>query len=114
MKKPYITIKYAQTLDGKIAAKDGSSKWISGPKSRKFAHRLRAEHDAILVGVQTVLKDNPSLTVRLAKGKNLARIIIDGKLRVDPACKIVKTAKGIKTIVVTTNSAPLGKCPQAN
>jgi len=106
VKRPYITLKFAQTLDGRIAAGDGSSKWISGPESRKFTHKLRAENDGILVGVRTILADNPSLTVRLVRGKNPARIIIDGKLRTPLTARIVKDTKAAKTIIVTTPSSP--------
>lgn len=102
MKGPYITLKFAATLDGKIAASDGSSRWISGPKSRKFVHRLRAGHDAVLVGIGTVLADNPLLTTHGIKGKNPARIVIDGELRTPFNSKIVKTARNIRTIIVTT------------
>ena len=69
MKRPYITLKFAQTLDGKIAARDGSSQWISAPPALKFTHGLRARNRAILIGVGTVLRDNPSLTTRLVKGR---------------------------------------------
>ncbi len=109
MKRPYITLKFAQTLDGRIAARDGSSKWISGPKSRKFAHKLRAENDAILIGARTVLKDDPSLTVRLVKGKNPARIIIDGRLRTPLTARIVRNTSVARTIIVTTPSSPVRK-----
>ena len=109
MAGPYITIKFAQTLDGRIAARNGSSKWISAAKSRKFAHRLRAENDAILIGAKTVLKDNPSLTTRLVKGKNPTRIIIDGRLRIPLNARVVKKTKNIKTIIVTTSKAAKGK-----
>lgn len=102
MKKPYITIKFAETLDGKIAALDGSSKWISSPLARKFSHKLRRENDAIMVGAKTIIKDNPSLTTRFVRGKNPIRIVIDGKLRIAPTSNIIKSAKKIKTIIVTT------------
>ena len=102
MKKPYVTLKFAETLDGKIAASDGSSKWISGPAALKFAHKLRSQNDAILVGIGTVLKDNPSLTTRLVKGKNPARIIIDKKLRMPLGSRIAKEAGKVRTIIVTT------------
>lgn len=62
--RPYITLKFAQSLDGSLATKDYHSKWISSEESRKYAHRLRAEASAVLVGINTVLRDNPSLTVR--------------------------------------------------
>lgn len=112
MKTPYITLKFAQTLDGRIAAKDGSSKWISSFPARKFVHKLRAKSDAVLVGIGTILKDNPSLTTRLVKGKNPTRIVIDGKLRTPPSANVVKTAKKIKTIIVTTRKASQGKIKQ--
>lgn len=109
MKRPYITLKFAQTLDGRIAARDGSSRWISGRKARRFAHTLRAAHDAVLVGANTVLRDNPSLTTRLVKGKNPVRIIIDGRLRIRLDSSVVKNTKKARTIVVTTLKAPKGK-----
>jgi len=102
MKKPYITIKFAETLDGKIAALDGSSKWISSSLTRKFSHKLRRENDAIMVGAKTIIKDNPSLTTRFVRGKNPIRIVVDGKLNISPTSDIVKYAKKIKTIIITT------------
>ena len=80
---PYIILKYAQSLDGRIATKSGSSKWISSPESLKFAHGLRAQCDDILVGDATANKDNPQLTVRHVNGKNPVRIILtsSGKLK---------------------------------
>ncbi|NQU95088.1 MAG: bifunctional diaminohydroxyphosphoribosylaminopyrimidine deaminase/5-amino-6-(5-phosphoribosylamino)uracil reductase RibD [Candidatus Omnitrophica bacterium] len=112
MKRPYITLKFAQTLDGRIAARDGSSKWISGPGSLKLTHKLRARNDAILIGVGTVLQDNPSLTVRLAKGKNPTRIIIDPKLRTPYTSRVIKNTKIAKTIIVTARKAPKVKVAQ--
>ncbi|WP_236634721.1 bifunctional diaminohydroxyphosphoribosylaminopyrimidine deaminase/5-amino-6-(5-phosphoribosylamino)uracil reductase RibD [Alteribacter lacisalsi] len=79
---PYVTLKTASSLDGKIATHKGESKWITGEKAREDVHRLRHTHDAILVGVNTVIADNPSLTVRLpGGGKNPVRIILDNHLR---------------------------------
>lgn len=82
---PLVTVKFAQSLDGRIATKTGSAKWISSPESRKFAHKLRAEHDAIAVGANTANIDNPQLTVRSVKGRNPMRVVItrSGKLRAD-------------------------------
>ena len=77
---PYVTIKAAQTLDGKIADTKYNSKWISSLSSRKFVHVMRSVYDAVLVGGNTVKYDNPSLTVRLANGRNPYRVVIDGKL----------------------------------
>ncbi len=109
MKKPYITLKFAQTLDGKIAAKDGSSRWISNPASRKFAHKLRTSNDAVLIGAGTVINDDPLLSARLVKGKNPIRVVIDGNLRIPTSSKIVKTAKQIKTLIVTSPASPRRK-----
>src|SRR4030067_3610072 len=92
MKKsiPQVTLKFAQTLDGRIATVTGDSKWISSPESRRFTHKLRSQHDAVLVGVNTVLKDNPRLDVRLVKGKNPFMIIVDSKLRTPLSANILK------------------------
>ncbi|MBN1354274.1 MAG: RibD family protein [Candidatus Omnitrophica bacterium] len=109
MKKSYITLKFAQTLDGKIAAIDGSSRWISGPKSLEFSHKLRRDSDGILVGIGTVLRDNPSLTTRFIKGRNPVRIVVDSKLRLPATANVVKSIKEAMTIVFTTNGAPKGK-----
>ena len=71
--RPFVALKYAMTLDGKIATVSGDSKWITGVKARTYAHRLRSWYDAILVGRETVAQDDPSLTVRLVEGKNPLR-----------------------------------------
>jgi endonuclease-3 len=103
-KKPFVTIKFAQSLDGKIATNSGDSKWISNEKALKFTHELRANNDAILVGINTVLTDNPTLNTRLVKGKSPIRIILDSSLKTPLNSTIVKTAKDIKTIIFTTTS----------
>lgn len=107
MKKPFITLKFAQTLDARIAGRDSSSKWISSPASRKFTHKLRAKSDGILVGARTVLADDPSLTARLVKGKNPSRIVLDGRLHIPLTARVVK--KGTGTIVFTSFRAPKRK-----
>ena len=76
-KRPYVILKWAETADGFISRQDGTSKWISGPESRKLVHQWRSEEQAILVGTRTALADNPALTVRDAIGKNPLRIVID-------------------------------------
>ncbi|MFA5309197.1 MAG: bifunctional diaminohydroxyphosphoribosylaminopyrimidine deaminase/5-amino-6-(5-phosphoribosylamino)uracil reductase RibD [Dehalococcoidales bacterium] len=103
---PWVTLKWAQTLDGKIAAPRGTSSRFTSPPSLKLAHRLRAEHDAILVGVETVVKDNPELTTRLVKGRNPLRIILDSTLRIPPDAKVLTGQDTARTMVVATPSAP--------
>jgi riboflavin-specific deaminase-like protein len=101
-KLPFVTVKYAQTLDGKIATLTGDSKWISDPFSLSLAHTLRSCHDAVLVGVNTVIQDNPLLTVRLVKGKNPKKVILDSRLRIPPASKVLKVRSARSTIIITT------------
>jgi diaminohydroxyphosphoribosylaminopyrimidine deaminase/5-amino-6-(5-phosphoribosylamino)uracil reductase len=101
-KIPYITLKAAQTLDGRIADSKGSSQWISSIQSRKFVHQLRANYDAVLVGAGTVGKDDPSLTVRLTAGRNPRRIILDSKLNLQTDKKLFTSNNDNKTILVTS------------
>jgi diaminohydroxyphosphoribosylaminopyrimidine deaminase/5-amino-6-(5-phosphoribosylamino)uracil reductase len=103
---PYVTLKWAQTLDGRIATANGSSRWIASPPSLKLAHKLRAEHDAILVGVDTVIKDNPELTTRLVKGRHPVRIILDSHLRIPPDAKVLDNQEAARTLIVTTPATP--------
>ena len=101
---PYVTMKYAMTLDGKTATKTGASKWISGPCALKEVHRMRHANMGIMVGIGTVLSDNPLLTCRLPSGKNPVRIICDSKLRIPLESSLVNTASDVKTIVVCANN----------
>lgn len=95
-KKPFVTLKTAMTIDGKIATSTGESKWITGEEARRDVHRFRHMHDAILVGIGTVLKDNPKLTTRLPEGgKHPVRIILDSQLRTP-----------VDAFVIQDNSAP--------
>lgn len=89
LNRPWITVKAAMSLDGDVALESGESKWISGPLSRSKAHLLRSEHDAVLVGVGTVLADDPELTVRLVEGKSPLRIVLDSQLRTPPHARVV-------------------------
>jgi diaminohydroxyphosphoribosylaminopyrimidine deaminase / 5-amino-6-(5-phosphoribosylamino)uracil reductase len=103
MSKPFITLKLATTLDGKIATRNGESEWITGEVSRKAGHKLRAHHDAIMVGSGTVITDNPSLTCRLLGIENThkLRIILDGRLRVPEDGVLAQTAKKVPVLVFT-------------
>ncbi len=101
---PRITLKAAQTLDGKMATLSGSSKWITGKESRAIAHRLRAQYDAVCVGAGTVIKDNPALTVRYARGPQPWRVIVDGKLRSPLTCTLFSDEYRHRTIVMTNRS----------
>jgi diaminohydroxyphosphoribosylaminopyrimidine deaminase/5-amino-6-(5-phosphoribosylamino)uracil reductase len=109
MGMPYITVKYAQTLDGRIATRSGDSQWISSEASRKYVHRLRSINRGIMVGVGTVAADNPQLTVRHVRGRNPFRIVVDSKLRIPIKSFVLTDANAHLTIIATTSSAPSGK-----
>jgi len=94
-KTPYVTLKAAMTLDGKIADASYQSKWITSTSSRKQVHKLRAEYDAVLIGANTVNKDDPQLTVRLAEGRNPKRIILDPQLKIALDRKIFHSEKNV-------------------
>ena len=98
-----VTLKLATSLDGRIATGAGQSRWITGEISRETVHRLRAEHDAVLVGVETALADDPELTVRLAgyNGRQPARVVLDSRQRLSPASKLVATAREIPTYLIS-------------
>ena len=99
--KPFVTMKYAMTMDGKIACHTGLSKWITGEKARLHVQRERLRHSAIMAGVGTVITDNPLLTCRLENGRNPVRIICDTNLRTPFDSEIVRTAKDIPAIIAT-------------
>jgi riboflavin-specific deaminase-like protein len=99
-----VTVHYAQSLDGRLATRTGDSQWIGGAASLRLAHQLRAEHAAVLVGVGTVLADNPRLTVRLVEGPSPRRIVVDSTLRMPLDCHLL-TDGAAPTLVATTERA---------
>lgn len=98
-KRPFVVMKYAMTMDGKIAAVSGKSKWITSEKTREHSHKFRNKYSAIMVGINTVIKDNPMLDCRLENTRNPIRIILDSSLKIDLNSNICKTAKKIKTFI---------------
>lgn len=102
---PYLVMKYAMTIDGKTATEKGLSKWITGEKARLDVQKLRNKYSGIMVGIGTVLKDNPLLTCHIENGRNPTRIICDSYLKIPTDCLICQTAKDVPTIVATTVSS---------
>lgn len=103
---PFVTLKYAQTIDGRIATAGGHSRWISSLPARRYAHRLRSVHDAVLVGAGTARLDNPELTVRLVRGRNPLRIVLDSRLEVPLEAGVFRNQNQAPTLVVATVGAP--------
>ena len=104
-KRPYVMLNSAMSLDGKIATSTGDSR-LSSPEDLKRVHRLRASVDGIMVGIGTMLADDPKLTVKLARGRNSQRIIVDRDARTPPEAQVVKTASQIPTIIAVRSKAP--------
>jgi diaminohydroxyphosphoribosylaminopyrimidine deaminase/5-amino-6-(5-phosphoribosylamino)uracil reductase len=102
--EPFIILKMAATLDGKLATRHGESQWITGETSRRFVHRLRDQVDGVVVGIGTVLKDDPMLTSRIRGGRDPYRIVFDSRLRIPENAKVVDLSPS-KTIVATTEMA---------
>lgn len=101
-KTPYVVMKYAMTLDGKIACDNGKSQWVTGERARAHVQETRNALAGIMVGIGTVLADDPSLTCRIPGGRNPVRIIADSHLRIPLESKLVQTAKEVATIVAAT------------
>lgn len=108
--RPFVTLKIAETLDGKIATATGESRWITGPQARALTHRLRARVDAVMVGIGTVLADNPDLTVRVGdRRRSPHRIIVDERLAIPLDARVLRPAGQSTTYLATTNRAPEAK-----
>src|SRR5690242_16684628 len=102
--RPFATLKLATSLDGRIAAGSGDSRWISSAAARALVHRWRAEADAVMVGAGTVLADNPRLTCRVAGGRDPVRVIIDGRLRCPPRAQVFVEGSTAPALLVTTTA----------
>ncbi len=106
---PFVAIKMAMTLDGKVATWTGESKWISSKESRNYVHLLRSEFDAIMVGVGTIIKDDPLLTIRYGKPKKIIRVILDSNLSIPENSKILGTLDSGKVIIFKAKNENLEK-----
>lgn len=102
--RPYVIAQLGQSLDGRIATPTGDSRWINGPSALDHVHRLRANVDAVVVGIGTVIADNPSLTVRRIAGRNPARVVIDPNGRLDLSARVL-AADGIRRLVIRGEDA---------
>ena len=111
-RRPWVTLKVAMTLDGKIATADGDSRWVTSPRARVFVHRLRGGHSGICVGAGTVRADNPMLDCRLTEYKNPVRILPDSLASLSPESRIAQSARSIRTILVHTEAADIDRLKQ--
>ncbi len=103
---PYVALKLALSLDGRIATRTGASRWITGPEARARVHVLRAESDAVIVGIGTAIADDPALTVREVTGRNPARVVVDSQLKLAVDSALATTAREVRTYLLTTEGAP--------
>jgi diaminohydroxyphosphoribosylaminopyrimidine deaminase/5-amino-6-(5-phosphoribosylamino)uracil reductase len=105
-RRPYVLVKLAASVDGRIATASGESRWISGPAARTLVHELRNQVDAVMVGAGTVMADDPALTCRRPRGRDPLRVIVDGRLRISPRATVLRQRSTATTLVATTAVAP--------
>jgi diaminohydroxyphosphoribosylaminopyrimidine deaminase/5-amino-6-(5-phosphoribosylamino)uracil reductase len=110
---PFVTVKMAESLDGKIATKTGDSKWITGEDSRRYVHKLRAKVDAVMVGANTVAKDDPGLISKVSGGKQPARVIVDSDGKIPKNAKIFSTTS-ISPVIIATAKGGRGRVDLRN
>jgi diaminohydroxyphosphoribosylaminopyrimidine deaminase / 5-amino-6-(5-phosphoribosylamino)uracil reductase len=110
--RPLVTLKLATSLDGRIATRTGASRWVTGEAARRWGHRLRAMHDAVVIGSGTALADDPALTCRLPGLDDCSpvRVVLDGRLRLPPGSRLATTAREVPTWVVTRSGADPQRC----
>jgi len=108
-RRPFVLLKLAASLDGRIATAAGESRWISGPAARRWVHVLRNQVDAVMVGAGTVLADDPALTCRLRGGRDPVRVIVDGRLRIPSRARVLGQVSAAPTLVATTARASPGR-----
>ena len=111
-KEPFVILKVASTLDGKIATQRGDSKWITGEVARRFVHRLRDQVDGVLVGVGTILRDDPMLTARVKGGHDPYRIVLDSRLRIPEKARVFERSPS-RVIIATTRDGSKEKNGEA-
>ena len=104
--RPYVVVKFAQSVDGRIATVNGDAKWISGEAERRVSHGMRAASDVILVGVNTVILDDPQLTVRMTPGASPVRVVLDSTLRIPPTARVLDSGAA-----TTGSSRPIAPTP---
>jgi len=108
-RRPYVILKLAASLDGRIATARGASRWVSGLPARRWVHVLRDQVDAVMVGAGTVLADDPALTCRVRGGRDPVRVVVDGRLRVSPHARVFRQVSLAPTLVATTARAGTGR-----
>ncbi len=106
-RRPFVFLKLAASLDGRIATGAGQSRWITGPEARRWVHELRNRVDAVMVGSGTVLADDPALTCRVRGGRDPLRVVVDGRLRTSPRARMLRQRSPAATVVATTAASPV-------